>query len=142
MGHTDRPAETDESPATGPTHSNGQWDCRLCTRPNQKEEICGYCGNPKDANASLPPLPRKRRCRRSAARVRPYARRLRAALTPPDGPGCSCCPWGHRIADAYRGARPAHPVRTADRTRPGCPGCYRLIGRAGRYRSRQGRQGC
>ncbi|MFD0775473.1 hypothetical protein ACFQZ2_16185 [Streptomonospora algeriensis] len=34
------------------------WDCRLCTRANKPaREVCGYCGNPRAANHTLPPLP-------------------------------------------------------------------------------------
>ncbi|QBI52241.1 hypothetical protein [Streptomonospora litoralis] len=36
-----------------------EWDCRLCTRPDNTEEVCGYCGNPKEANASFPRSRRK-----------------------------------------------------------------------------------
>ncbi|KIH98907.1 hypothetical protein LP52_10805 [Streptomonospora alba] len=47
-------------PQTG--HSGGlrsrTWDCRLCTLTNeQRNDICGYCGNPRAANHTLPPLP-------------------------------------------------------------------------------------
>ncbi|GAA4908641.1 hypothetical protein GCM10023405_32840 [Streptomonospora salina] len=60
--------------APTPGRAGEWWDCRLCARPDL-EEVCRYCGNPKDANASLPPLSRDRRCRPAAR----FQRRLGGA---------------------------------------------------------------
>jgi len=68
------PSEHSEIPVPPPPAKPAAWDCRLCTRPDNTEEVCGYCGNPQDANESFPPLPPQRRDGRLAHRVRPYLR--------------------------------------------------------------------
>ncbi|GAA4939355.1 hypothetical protein GCM10023224_21020 [Streptomonospora halophila] len=44
-----------EEPGT-PRLAHRRWDCRLCSRPSSGD-ACNYCGNPWEANLSLPPLP-------------------------------------------------------------------------------------